>query len=123
KVHDPVPRIAALDATPDRKLALLAGCQHGVVARSQLLALGFTRHSVQKRLDASRLHHIHRGVYAVGHRKLTLKGHWIAAVFGCGSDALLSHRSALGLWEVRRAESGLIDVTVPGRCAKPGPHG
>jgi very-short-patch-repair endonuclease len=69
------------------------------------------------------LHRIHRGVYAVGHRKLTLKGVWMSAVLACGDNALLSHRAALALWDIRRSESGMIDVTVPGSTGKPGPQG
>lgn len=104
-------------------MAFLAAQQHGVVARTQLLDLGLTRNKVQKRADAGQLHRIHRGVYAVGHRKLTLKGVWMSAVLACGPEALLSHRAALALWDLRRSESGVIDVTVPGRSGKPGPRG
>jgi len=103
-------------------LAGLAGKQHGVVARRQLLPPGFTRHEVQDRLDTGRLHRIHRGVYAVGHRKLTLKGRWMAAVLACGPEAFLSHRTALALWDLQQKESGAIEVTVRGP-GKPGPHG
>jgi very-short-patch-repair endonuclease len=121
--RDRVLRIAALDAEAGQKLALLATEQHGIAARTQLLALGFTRNEVQKRIDQARLHRIHRGVYAVGHRKLTLKGIWMAAVLAVGADALLSHRAGLALWDLRRSESGVIDVTVPGSSGKPGPAG
>ena len=53
---------------------------------------------------AGRLHRIHRGVYAVGHGKLTLKGRWMAAVLACGPEAFLSHRAALALWDLRDGE-------------------
>ena len=101
---------------------MLAAAQHGTVARQQLLAIGLTRDMVQDRITAGRFHRIHRGIYAVGHRKLTLKGYWMAAVLACGPDALLSHRFALAVWEVQAAESGMIDVTVPHGCGKPGPN-
>ena len=103
-------------------LAGLAGGQHGVVARRQLLPQGFSRHAVQDRLDTGRLHRIHRGVYAVGHRKLTLKGRWMAAVLACGPEAFLSHRTALALWDLQQKESGAIEVTVRGP-GKPGSEG
>jgi very-short-patch-repair endonuclease len=112
-----------LDQPVDRALALLAAEQHGVVARRQLLALAISGAEVQGRLDAGRLHRVHRGVYAVGHRKLTLKGRWMAAVLACGPPvAVLSHRCALALWDLRQAPSGVIEVTVRGQ-AKPGPKG
>ena len=41
---------------------------------------------------------IHRGVYAVGHRKLPLEGRFLAAVKACGPGAVLSHVSAAALW-------------------------
>jgi very-short-patch-repair endonuclease len=119
---DPVPRIAALDQPVDRALALLAAEQHGLVARRQLLALAISGAEVQGRLDMGRLHRIHRGVYAVGHGKLTLKGRWMAAVLACGRHAFLSHRCALALWDLRQAPSGVIEVTVRGQ-GKPGPKG
>ena len=104
-------------------MALLAGGQHGIVCRWQLLALGMSRDQVQDRVAGSQLHQIHRGVYAVGHRKLTLKGVWMGAVLACGPGAGLSHRAALALWDLARSESGLIDVTVPGRTGRRGPRG
>src|SRR4051794_5025834 len=82
----------------DRAIAVLAASQHGVVARAQLIAIGMRRGAIQLRLDAGRLHHVHRGVYAVGHRRLTLQGRWMAAVLAAGPGAVLSHRSAAMLW-------------------------
>lgn len=93
----------------------MAEAQHGVVCRSQLLGLGLSRDQVQDRSGGGRLHRIYRGVYAVGHRKLSLKGVWMSAVLACGPGAVLSHRAALALWDLRTSDSGLIDVTVPGR--------
>jgi very-short-patch-repair endonuclease len=47
----------------------------------------------------------------------------MAAVLACGPEALLSHRHALTLWEVRPASGGAINVMVPGRSGRPGPKG
>ena len=101
----------------------MAGGQHGVVARRQLLAEGFTRHLVQDRITSGHLNRIHRGVYAVGHRKITLRGYWMAAVLAGGPGAILSHQAALALWDLRRSESGAIDVTVPSCVRRRGPKG
>jgi very-short-patch-repair endonuclease len=103
-------------------VAVLAAGQHGVVARRQLLTLGFSPTMVRTRVAAGRLHRVHRGVYAVGHRKLTLKGRWMAAVLACGPEAFLSHRTALALWDLQQKESGAIEVTVRGP-GKPGSEG
>src|SRR4030088_860250 len=85
----------------DAEVAALAERQHGVVARAQLDALGVGRGAVEHRLEEGRLHGLHRGVYAVGHRVIPREGHWMAAVLAMGSEAVLSHRSAAALWGMR----------------------
>jgi hypothetical protein len=53
------------------------------------------------RIKAGRLHELYRGVYAVGHKRSSQEGRWLAAVFACGEGAVLSHRSAAALWGIR----------------------
>ena len=67
----------------------------------------------EHRLRCGRLHRIHRGVYAVGHRKLTRRGRWMAAVLAGGRGAALSHRSAAELWSLLPPRAHRPDVTVP----------
>jgi very-short-patch-repair endonuclease len=98
----------------DVELAELARRQHGVVALRQLVALGLTRQAVSKRMHAGRLHRIFRGVYAVGHRRLTRRGVWMAAVLACGEGAALSHLSAADLYGLR-GSGNTVDVTSPTR--------
>jgi hypothetical protein len=97
----------------ERAIATLAERQHGVVARRQLRALGFGDDAIDHRLRLGRLHRLHRGVYAVGYRRLSPRGRWMAAVLACGSRALLSHQSAAAHWGLR-PHSGIPQVTVPG---------
>jgi very-short-patch-repair endonuclease len=107
----------------DQRLSALAGRQHGVVTRAQLRALGVGDHGVYARVRTGRLHRAYRGVYAVGHRRLTREGRLIAAVLACGHGAVLSHASAAALWEIRASAATVIDVTVPsqnGRTRVPG---
>jgi hypothetical protein len=92
-------------------MASLAARQHGVVARQQLVELGFGRSAIERRLLAGRLHRVHRGVYAVGHPRLSHLGRLMAAVLACGSDAVLSHHSAAALWTIKASARRLIDVT------------
>jgi hypothetical protein len=101
------------ETTPDILVAQAAREQHGVVSLAQLAAAGLDRDAVQRRVRAGRLHRLHRSVYAVGHTRLTREGRWLAAVLACGVGALLSHRSAAALWELRPIPTGRIDVTVP----------
>lgn len=95
----------------ERALAQLAARQHGVVAYSQLVRLGFGRGAIEHRLAVGRLHRIHRSVYAVGHSIIGTRGCWMAAVLACGPGAVLSHRDAGHLWGVRQSARTEIDVT------------
>jgi very-short-patch-repair endonuclease len=95
----------------DSEIAALAAEQHGVVSRSQLLVRGLTKESVARRVRAGRLHVVHRGVYAVGHRVLTREGRWMAATLATGG--VLSHVTAATAWGFAKS-AGAIHVTVPG---------
>src|SRR5262245_2287064 len=89
----------------------LATAQHGVVSTRQLKALGYGRNSASKAARVGRLHRIHRGVYAVGHRDLTWHGHCMAAVLAC-KPAVISHWTAGWLWGLFKTSSTL-HLTVP----------
>jgi very-short-patch-repair endonuclease len=96
-------------------VAELAGRQHGIVSTSQLRSLGLTWDDIAYRTRTGRLHPIHRGVYAVGHRHLTETGLFVAALLAVGPGATLSHASAAALWGIRPRGRGRIDVTVARR--------
>ncbi len=113
-----VPRIGVVtrsrDTAPEEsQIARLAERQYGVVARRQLLALGFSRREIEARLNAGRLNRLHPGVYAVGHRLVPREGRWMAAILASGPEAVLSHRSAAALWMVRPTSRSIIDITDP----------
>jgi hypothetical protein len=88
--------------------------QHGVIARFQLVALGYTGAAIRHRLATGRLHVIYPGVYAVGRAEVTQTGRWMAAVLACAPSAVLSHESAAALWRIADQRSGDIHVSVPG---------
>jgi Transcriptional regulator, AbiEi antitoxin/Protein of unknown function (DUF559) len=95
-------------------MAGVAGRQHGVVSRGQLIQLGMSGSGIDRRIRAGRLHRLHPGVFAVGHRIVSPEGRWLAAVLRVGEGAALSHRSAAELWGVRRTrDRGRIDVSAP----------
>ncbi len=96
---------------PDRGIAVLAGAQHGVVSRRQLFVLGLGRGAIFHRLARGRLHEVHSGVYAAGHRLLSDQGRWMAAVLAGPPGTVLSHRSAAALWEIRPHRGGRAEVT------------
>jgi very-short-patch-repair endonuclease/predicted transcriptional regulator of viral defense system len=95
----------------DRVLGALADRQHGVVARSQLLAAGLSSPAIGRAVEAGRLRPVFRGVYAVGHVALRREGWWLAALLACGNGATLSHRTAATLWRLRTDPPLPIDVT------------
>src|SRR4051812_23403790 len=97
----------------DAAIAALAERQHGVISRAQLIRIGLSEDTIDRRMLAGRRHQVHRGVYAVGHRRLTREGRYLAAVLASGDDAVLSHRSAADLWDLRASKEREIDVIVP----------
>ena len=96
-------------------IAALAGRQHGVVARRQLLTNGLSPRQIKGLVGRGHLHPLHRGVYAVGHPKVSREARWLAAVLACGPGAVLSHGPAgqlLGI--VSRRERYALHVSVAG---------
>jgi len=86
---------------------------HGVAARRELLETGVGRRAIEHRLQTGRYLPLHDGVYAIGHRDLTVCGRRRAIVLACGDGAVLSHRSAAGAWGLRPDGSARWNVTVP----------
>jgi very-short-patch-repair endonuclease len=105
----------------ERALAELAERQWGVVSLEQLRASGFGDGAIKSRARSGRLHRLHRGVYAVGHRSLRREGRFVAAVLACGPGAVLSHRSASWHWGLLGTDQAAVDVTARrGRRGGPG---
>jgi hypothetical protein len=102
-------------------LADLATNQHGVISAAQLIELGYAERTIRKWAALGRLHRLHQGVYAVGHRRLTWHGRCWAAVLGAEANetdgvvwpAVASHGSAAYLWGLYRFAPETIDVTAP----------
>ena len=104
----------------DTELAELGRRQWGVVTAGELAAVGFSRGEIQTRVRRGQLHPIHRGVYAVGHRHLTMEGRFLAAVKACGAGAVLSHEAAAVLWGLLKWKGQRIHVTAPTRRSHAG---
>src|SRR5215218_8007933 len=103
------------------RLGEIATLQHGVVSARQLSALGCAERTIHEWSAAGRIHRLHQGVYAVGHRRLTWHGRCWAAVLGAEANevdeliwpAVASHGSAAYLWGIYRYAPEAIDVTAP----------
>ncbi|HEX6742558.1 MAG TPA: type IV toxin-antitoxin system AbiEi family antitoxin domain-containing protein, partial [Solirubrobacteraceae bacterium] len=96
------------------RVARAAADAWGVLSLDELFACGLSRTAIRDRVRNGRLHPIHRGVYAVGHRKVPLEGRFLAAVKACGASAVLSHHSAAALWGFMPWEERYPEVTVVG---------
>jgi very-short-patch-repair endonuclease len=113
-----MPVMRAQPANCDRVMARIAANQHGVVASSQLRSAGVDHRAIARRVTLGRLHRLHRGVYAVGHPKLSFEGRCAAATLALGDKAFVSHRSAAALWGMLKPHSGPVDLTVPGDAGR-----
>jgi very-short-patch-repair endonuclease len=86
--------------------------QHGVVTTAQLKAAGMSKGAIANRVRDGWLHPLYKGVYAVGHARVSYKGRLWAAVLATGG--VLSHRTAAAVWDLLPPPAGPIDVTVSG---------
>jgi len=106
----------------DPLIAGVAGGQHGVATRAQLLALGVTPKAIDHRVAVGRLIAVHRGVYAVGHAGLSDRGRIQAALLTAGPGAAASHGTAAYLDHLTPTLPAVIHVTTlaPARRSRRG---
>jgi hypothetical protein len=102
---DPAPR-----RRREHQLSWIASNQRGLITATQLRRIGFPGSTIHDRLGAGRLHRRHPGVYSLAASQLDPLLRLLAAVLTCGPGALLSHGSALQLWDVIPHRSGPVDV-------------
>jgi very-short-patch-repair endonuclease len=88
--------------------------QYGIVARAQLLGAGVDDSAIERAVHASKLHRVHRGVYAaVAPELLIEEGHLLAALVAAGDGALLSHGTAAWRWRIIPAPPSVMQLAVP----------
>ncbi|HUR85734.1 MAG TPA: type IV toxin-antitoxin system AbiEi family antitoxin domain-containing protein [Solirubrobacteraceae bacterium] len=112
-----------VEASPDARIAVIAAAQHGVVGIADLRAAGLGTGAINFRVRAGRLHRMYRGVFAVGHTRLSHDGRCMAALLSLGPNAVLSHLSAGTRWDLILSDSATIHASVPspgGRRPRPG---
>jgi very-short-patch-repair endonuclease len=81
-------------ATPEERLARLAGRAWGVVTRDEALRAGLTRRQIQRRVEKGLLIREYPGVYRVGHTSASAEARYMAAVKACGPGSVLMGRAA-----------------------------
>src|SRR4051794_35286347 len=99
--------------TVEQELARIAGRQHGVATRAQLLAAGVSSTGIRRRVDKGTLLVEYPGVYRVGHCAPSLEARYLAAVLACGEHALLSGRAAGHLYGLLKRAPRRPEVTAP----------
>lgn len=92
--------VVARTGAGERAVAAIAEGQEGLITTPQLLFVGIGHGAIRYRRELGRLHVVHRGVFAVGHGKITPEGCLAAAALACGPTAVISHRSAAVLWDL-----------------------
>ncbi len=117
-----LPAPVAARPPADAGLAALGAAQWAVFSLDQVAALGLSDSAIRKRAATGRLHRVHRAVYSlVPPGLLKREGRWLAAVLACGPGAVLSHRAAAALLDLRPYDGTKIDVTVPTRATRQRP--
>jgi hypothetical protein len=101
-----------LDDTVERKLARIAGKQHGIVTRQQLLNAGISDAGIQRRVRKGTLLLEYRGIYRVGHRAPSVEARYLAAVLACGEEAVLVGRAAAYAWGLVKGLAPSPEVAV-----------
>jgi hypothetical protein len=87
--------------------------QNGVVTRAQLLAAGYSIHTIKHWMRTGRLWPLWPGVYAIGTPDVSRRGRWTAAVLSCGDEAALGHAHATEFWGMGGRARDPIEVSVP----------
>lgn len=94
-------------------MAAAAARHYGVVDVDELRDCGLSDDAISWRVKAGRLHPLYRGVYALGHPTISLRGRCLAATKACGPDAAISHYSAAFLWGMLEPFQRFPDITAP----------
>lgn len=115
------PSLSANDRR-NRAIAAVGSQQRQLVTAWQLAELGLAPSTIRSRVQASRLHRVHPGVFALHPPPFEPGQLWLAAVYACGTGTHLSDLSAAGLWrlsEDRRPPIHVVNPTGTGRT-RPG---
>jgi very-short-patch-repair endonuclease len=87
-----------------------------VIGAVQLRDCGVSKSTVCRWNAEGKLHRLHRGVYAMGHRSVPIEGRMVAGLIAVGPDAVLSHATAAWWWGLIDTEPVRIELTNPRRA-------
>ncbi|HEY1592001.1 MAG TPA: DUF559 domain-containing protein [Solirubrobacteraceae bacterium] len=112
-----------LDAPVDARIEAIAERQRARLARAQLLAAEVSAGAIKRRVRKGQLIAVHTGVYALPQTEEIPFAIEAAALLACGEGAVLSHHSAVTLWELRPGIARPVHVTIPMGRSGPAPAG
>ncbi|MCW2958019.1 MAG: hypothetical protein JWP18_822 [Solirubrobacterales bacterium] len=110
--EDPVLRALCEGRTPWEQVAIVAGRQERAIHVRQLRDCGLTAKTIRTATAKHQLHRLHRGVRAVGVRRLSTSGRYWAAVLAAGLDTALSDLSG-GAFHGLHGWTGKVHVAAP----------
>jgi hypothetical protein len=107
----------------DSAIARIAGRQHGLVTRGQLLDAGVTESQRRHRVNTGRLVRVGPGRYRVAGAPLAWEQRALDACLAGGDCAVLCRRSAAVAWHLDLPVPRVIDVATPDRHGRPPARG
>lgn len=110
---DPILRALCRDLTPWQQVELVASRQERTISAGQLVDCEVSPRAVRTAVGRRQLNRVHRGVYAVGIRRLEPRGDLWAAFLAAGSDTAICHESGAALAGFRRHARGHVHVAAP----------
>jgi hypothetical protein len=99
--------------TPEEEIGRQANGAFGLVRRDRLLRAGVTRSEIGHRLATRALLPEYPGIYRVGHQAPSVEASYLAAVWACGEQALLSGRAGAYHWRILGGKPPPPEVTAP----------
>lgn len=95
----------------DRRCATVMNSQHGLIRRSQAVALGLSPRLIDYYVSHGLWRRLHPGVYCDPAAPTTWLQSLMAAVLWAGPKAVASHRAAAVLWELDGFVPGTVEIT------------
>lgn len=105
-----------VSGTTDSRIAQIAGCQRGRIARRQIIQAAISDGALRRRVVNGTLFRVLHGVFAAGHPGPVELGAETAALLAAGEGSALSGLSAAYLWgllDPGDAIDEVIDVIAP----------
>ncbi len=106
---------------PESLLLRTARDQFGLLARAQILALGFSADWIKRRVQRGELQRVYPGVHLMPAVPPSPEQELMAVVLWAGRGVIVSHRSAAVLLGLDGVDDHVVELTVSRALRPPGP--